>query len=68
MRKATARAGNREIYSNRGKERAKARERECAGSGLARADTRLSFHFDPAEPELVRPSQSRPAEAPILLR
>jgi hypothetical protein len=60
-----ARAKNLEIYP---KGRAKAQEGKCTGSGSARAGTGLSFYSDPAEPELVRPSQSRPAEALLLLR
>jgi hypothetical protein len=59
-----ARARNPEIYP---KERAKAREGKRTGSGSARAGTGLSFYSNPTEPELVRPSQSRPAEALLLL-
>jgi hypothetical protein len=67
-RKVTARAGNREIYSNCGKERAKARERECASSGLARAGTRLSLHSNPARPKLVHLPRSRLVKALLPLR
>jgi hypothetical protein len=64
-RKATARAGNWEIYSNRGLGRAKARERKRAGFDLARTGTRLSLRLNPAEPGLVRSPRSRQAEAPF---
>jgi hypothetical protein len=67
-RKVMARARNLEIYSNRSKGHVKAWEGRHTGSSPARAGTGLSFHSDPAEPELVRPSQSRPAEALLLLR
>jgi hypothetical protein len=65
MRKVSARAENWEIYSNRSKERAKAREGKCAGSNLAQAGTRLSLHSNPARPELVRSPQSRLVKAPL---
>jgi hypothetical protein len=55
-RKVMARAKNLEIYSNRSKGRAKAWERRHTGSSPARASTGLSFHSDPAKPELVCPS------------
>jgi hypothetical protein len=62
-RKVMAGARNWEIYSNRSKERAKAWEGKRTGFGSARAGTGLSSRSNPAEPELVRPSQSRPAKA-----
>jgi hypothetical protein len=64
---AMARARNLEIYFNRSKGRAKAWEGKHTGSSPTRASTGLSFHFDSAEPELVLLSQSRPAEALLLL-
>jgi hypothetical protein len=67
-RKVMARARNLEIYPSHSKGHAKAREGKHTGSGSARAGTGLSFHFDPTEPKLVRPSQIRPAEALLLSR
>jgi hypothetical protein len=63
VRKVMARARNLEIYSNRGKGRAKAWEGRRDSSGPARAGTGLSLHSNPARPELVRSSQSRLAKA-----
>jgi hypothetical protein len=63
-----ARARNWEIYSNRGKGRAKAWEWRRAGSGPARAGIGLSLHSNPARPELVCSSQSRLAKALLPLR
>jgi hypothetical protein len=56
--KITARAGNWEIYSNRGKGRAKAWEGKRAGFDLAQAGTRLSLLSNPARPELARSPRS----------
>jgi hypothetical protein len=63
MRKVMARAKNWEIYSNRGKGRAKAWEGKRASFDLTQADTRLSLHSNPARPELVRLLQSQLVKA-----
>jgi hypothetical protein len=48
-----ARAGNWEVYSNRGLGRAKAWEGKCAGFDLARAGTKLNLCSNSAKPGLV---------------
>jgi hypothetical protein len=65
MRKAMARAGNWEVYSNHGLGHAKAWEGKCVGFNLARAGTKLSLCSNSAELGLVRPPQSQLPEAPF---
>jgi hypothetical protein len=62
-RKVMAKARNLEIYSSRGKGRARAREGRRAGSGPTPAGTGLNFHSNPSKPGWARTSQSQPTEA-----